>query len=216
LENFFELEQGEYQISNSGYNPRVKVKRYGLFDPIVAVDENEIWPNCAIPIIENVGTRFRIDKLINGGPNREIIGFVNLAKNNSFPSFSVCPDYSDPIYPWKLNYMLVPVVSHKAMPPKSCDGDRPIPRDLKPDFENNIMVNSPFNQFLNLSFKDYLIPLNEVNVVLVDMLGRVVLQEVISVSEKEKALSTSNVPNGLYTLQIRGRFLSFKQIVVKI
>jgi hypothetical protein len=78
------------------------------------------------------------------------------------------------------------------------------------------MVNSPFNQFLNLSFKDYLIPLNEVNVVLVDMLGRVVLQEVISVSEKEKALSTSNVPNGLYTLQIRGRFLSFKQIVVKI
>jgi hypothetical protein len=212
FENFFEIVPVSAPSTNSNFYSKIQIKRYGLNDPIVAVKDPNSSPNCIVPLIENVPPRFRIDRLINGGPNKDIIGYVDLTQYTDPPSFGVCPDYTDPIYPWKTNFNLIPIFSPKAIPPQKCNEPRDIILDVN---SKQILINNPFFDQLmirkNSNFQE-----EDVNITIFDYCGRTYFSQKIEKWSDTIIINTESIPNGVFIINLQGNLGVYRQTIIKI
>lgn len=215
IESDFELVFTNDALINSNFNPRVKVKRVGLFNQIVASDEFDIYPKCNEPTLFDVSTKFKILKLIAGGPNKEVIGYVNLSLSFGTSSFSVCPDLKDMIFPWKPNFDVIPIVSQKSGPPQLCPEDKLTQRELT-DMTKGFYFLNPFNDHLAIKIDKNYFDVEEVNLMLIDMFGRILIDSVIDISkDNEHYVSSEFINSGVYTLVVNSPSITLSKTIIK-
>ncbi|MBL7806602.1 MAG: T9SS type A sorting domain-containing protein [Saprospiraceae bacterium] len=210
-ENYFEIQKAEPEGLNPNSNFRFQVKRHLIEHPFVAADDDGNWPNCDEPIIQIVGkSRFRIDKLINGGPAREIIGFVDLGKNFFPPSYYVCPDYDDQDFPWNLNYTFVPLVSQKTYPPQLCAN-----RYNSENFELSLKLQpNIFYDNLELNLNEFSASQEEILVSFFNSVGQQITTIKATLQSSKIILNTSNLVPGCYIIRIgsKNRQITFRAL----
>jgi len=210
LENQFELGFGG-SSANSGFGSfHFLVKRVGLFNPIVAAEETSgLWPKCDNPKID-ADSKFRIIRLINGGPQHETAGIVELVLHSDPPRFSVCPQFDHPIFPWKSNYALTGLIAARTGRPLEC-GERSLDNVEE---HRTPSVQNPFQHQLTISF-DHSLGLDErVRVRLVNTSGQMVLDQEFSAVEGALMLGTEHLPAGLYVLQIeQGNYIKAFKVI---
>jgi len=210
LENQFELGFGG-SSANSGFGSfHFLVKRVGLFNPIVAAELNTTdSPDCIEPKIEAEAT-FKIKRFINGGPQAEIAGIVDMVLHNDPPRFSVCPRVNHPHFPWKSNYTLTGLISARSGRPLEC-GERSL--DNVEEYRVP-SVQNPFQNQLKLSFEHSVGQEERVRVRLVNTSGQMVLDQEFSAVGGALMLGTEHLPAGLYVLQIeQGNYIKAFKVV---
>jgi hypothetical protein len=166
----------------------VEIRRVTTNHPIVACEKAlpNRYPNNFLPIIENVGSPIKIDRLINNGNERFFIGMVGISLTAS--TVSLCPD---PNFPWGQNHTFNTLISNQ--------------QDFSPDIE--IQERSDVNNIEDLEI-DYVNPIsnraifrvnemiydnnNDVSIIIVDQQGRIVLER------------KSQVANGVIELDVEG------------
>jgi len=209
--NLFELVVVEANSPSNNFFSKVEIRRVYRVHPIVAIDQDEFWPNCDNPLIPNVGTPFRMARLFGNGPNKELIGWLNLVQNSS-SSISICPDYNHPILPWKNAYKFTALVSSKANNMPGCgnrsDNITAVYADLK--------AQSPFDQTLHVFFPPSFSENNNTNIRLLNAQGQMVLDQKLEIITTEVALPVRILTPGIYILQVEseGEVHSLKVIKV--
>lgn len=208
-ENYFEVQKTGADVLNPNSIIKFQVKRHLLEHPFVAVDDAGSWPNCDEPVIQIVGkARFRIDRLINGGPGREIIGFVDLSQNHFPPSYFVCPDYNHPDFPWNLNYSFTPIVSQKTYPPQLCGN-----RDNGETFDLNLKPQqSIFYDNLELNFSEFSTIKEEISISFFNGLGQQITTIQTKLQSSKIILNTSYINPGYYIVRVSS---GSRQVVIK-
>jgi hypothetical protein len=193
--NSFEFEPFGTQETNSFIN-HVTIMRVIENNPIVAVDFLGEWPKCNDPVLP-AGMSFRIDHIINGGPDKESVGWVDFGQNPD-GTISLCPDYQHPTLPWKSNYIFTAFVSKNATNLFSCY--ERFENHL--DINNKILVQSPFNETLNIYLPGSLIEFNYMQIKLLNMNGDVVINQHLTTNSGMVSIPIVPIPSGIYLLQI--------------
>ncbi|HLP95842.1 MAG TPA: fibronectin type III domain-containing protein [Saprospiraceae bacterium] len=199
-ENFFEVTKTDIEISNQNSASKFLVKRYGLYNSIVAANDDGIWPDCDQPVITISGVaKFRIDKLINGGPEREIVGFVDLFQNNFPLSYYICPDYDNQLYPWKQNYVFTPLVSNKTTPPMECQ-ERTVDWLKIGQIQQTV-----FTEEIEIQFDDSFSKEDRFDLVIINSLGQPIQTSTFRFDNSSVWIKTSALPIGHYIFQLKSK-----------
>jgi hypothetical protein len=98
IENFFEFVVVEGGGTTNNFFSKVEIRRTFRDNAIVAINPFEDWPTCDVPGLFDVGTPFRMARLINGGPSKELIGWIDLHLSSSL-KISMCPNFEHPDLP---------------------------------------------------------------------------------------------------------------------
>ena len=195
--NLFEFVITGGNSASNNFFWKAEIRRVFRDHPIVAVDPDDIWPTCTDPIIENVGTSFRMARLFGGGPNMELIGWVDFYQNSG-SNVSICPDYDHKTLPWKKACKFTALVATKASSMPGC-GNR---SDNHTTAYAEFKAQSPFDQTLQIFFPSSFSGDAQTNIRLVDSQGQVILEHKINLTTSEIAFPVRSVLPGVYILYI--------------
>jgi len=209
IANFFEFVVVDGNNASGNFFSKVEIRRVFRDHPIVAIDPDEFWPTCDVPVLLNISKSFRMARLFGSGPNKERIGWINLVQNSA-SSISICPEYNHPTLPWKNSYIFTALVAPKANSLPGCSdrsGNVPLPYA---DFN----AQSPFDQTLNVFFPKSFSGDAKTIIRLLNTQGQTVLDERIEMITSEVAIPVRSIACGIYILQIEtgGKMHSLKVI----
>jgi hypothetical protein len=197
--------------ANNKFFSHVEIRRVYRDLPIVAVDPDAQWPTCDVPIRFDVGTSFRMARLIGGGPNKELIGWIKIYQNSA-SSISICADYNHPTLPWKNAYTFTALIAPKAGVSPGC-GDR---SDNLTTANNEIRAQSPFDEILTLFFPQSFSGDVKVNIRLLNTNGQSVMEQVVEGVTSQVAFPVRTLVPGVYILQIKTKEETHSLKVLKV
>lgn len=212
MNNYFEVRRIENQTINGTSSARIQVLRCNLFGNIFATIEEGLWPDCDIKKYTiNNGTRFKVIRLLPSG-NIEVIGYVDVAFNNTPSSFKICPDYTDLNFPWKTNFIFEPLIAQKTSLPEYCEEDKPSNQRTQRDF--NIKIENPFGSKLNISCSD---ETNEVKIKsfeIYSIMGELIFANRFDNGVVDYEFQTSEFKDGIYFIHVWTKYgLKIEKIV---
>lgn len=198
--NYFEVKRQSQQTINGNSQDRIQVLRRNLSGNIFAVNDQGFWPDCNFLKYSIIGTRFRVERKLETG-GIEIIGYVNVAFNSLPPSFKICPDYSDPVYPWKSNFTFQPIVAQKIGDAELCPGDR---YNNEKNLElNNLKFENPFTSNLKIWNSDSSPESTIKSIQIYNSIGNLVISHSINDFGGFMEIPTNKLNDGVYFVQTR-------------
>jgi hypothetical protein len=195
IANYFEFPiQGD--VVGNG-NPSLfqrRIARTFLENHIVAVDGAGKWPDCEIPIKQQVPLPFKMRNRIESVD----IGFVKFNQKTDPPSIGLCPDYNHAVVPWRAEYLFTAMVAHQATPPQGCNGLL-----INPVVNSGVKAQSPFLESLIIFLPEDFLENIKVECSLFNTNGQRVLHHRIERIASQITLPTTWLADGIYILQIK-------------
>lgn len=191
LTNTFEFTP--FTSDNQGNSPfHVVIRRVTANHPIVACDDDfpNFYPSNLMPIIENIGNPIRMDRLINSGSDRFIIGNIGISLTSS--TVSLCPV---PNSPWDQNHSFNAITANntnyksgESQDRESLNSESVIVKYLNP-IDNVAQFN-----FINLNFHDN----NLLNLIIYDMSGRALMEKSLINNNGLMKVDVDDLDSGVY------------------
>lgn len=197
IENFFEFVVVDESSTNNNFFSKVEIRRTFRDNAIVAIDPFDFWPTCIEPVRFDVGSSFKMARLINGGPNKELIGWIDLHLNSSL-KISMCPDLDHQDLPWKTDYVFSALIAPKASALPGC-GDR---SEVNAVIYQNLKAQNPFEEVLNVFLPETFLNNGRCLFRLFNLKGQILMEQNIEVVSPQVAFPMESLIPGIYMLQI--------------
>jgi hypothetical protein len=204
IENLFEFERIE-ETNN------VKIKRVEQENILVAANEANKFPTEFTDIIFSINP-FNLGESNLNGDSILLFGKIKVELNGwSSGTVSLCPDGSG----WNQDYFYEPMTAQKVEGPiKENDTKYDIVSKEEPNF--SIHVNNPIGDFLLLSpFGNYSAE-NTISIMIVDVNGRIIINEKRKLSGDTEVIDTSGLSQGVYYLKLVAGESSSTSVVMKL
>lgn len=187
--------ESSFEIELDG-STDVLIKRVGLDNPIVAANSEQLeWPTCNDQVVPG-GLSIIIIRLLNGGPEKEIAGVLDLSKNSS--GVKICPDYDNSDFPWKNTYTVTGLIAARSSESLECiQMVNPRTAELE-----TIQAQSPFQQTLRVFLNRNQTEDENIGVSLINLNGQVLFEQEYTTPIQELVIPTGDISVGLYVLKI--------------
>ncbi|MFN5364635.1 MAG: T9SS type A sorting domain-containing protein [Bacteroidota bacterium] len=204
IENLFEFERIE-ETNN------VKIKRVEQENILVAANEANKFPVELTDIIFS-NNPFNLGESSINGDSILLFGRIKVELNGwSSGTVSLCPDGSG----WNQDYFYEPMTAQKVEGPiKENDTQYDILGKEKSTL--SIHVNNPIGDFLLLSPSGNYSAENSISIMMVDVNGRIVINEKRKLSGDTEVIDTSSVSQGVYYLKLVVGESSSTSVVMKL
>lgn len=197
IENFFEFVAVDGSSTANSFFSKVEIRRAFRDNSIVAIDPFEDWPTCDVPAFFDVGASFRMARLINGGPDKEFIGWIDLYQSSSSKIY-MCPNLDDQDLPWKTEYVFSALIAPKASVLPGCEGRS----EVNTVIYQNVKAQSPFDEVLNVFLPDSFLSNGRCIFRLFNLKGQILMEQNIKLVSPQVAFPIELLNPGVYMLQI--------------
>jgi hypothetical protein len=200
LSNLFEIREALDEDNNNGAPTHFEIRRVGINNPIVAVNEDGNYPTHLNDNIPDVGTPFRVDRLLGSGSDREEIGELNLVTGSS--KIRVCPVLTNPLQPWLNGYTFTALIAQNVSGQVAPSiGEERIYQNS--NYNDGPKALSPFEGILNIFLPEAYLKSSKITLQLFDLRGKQVGDRLTVIHSTQVTLPCETLQPGVYLLVIK-------------